>query len=84
MSCLSGMAKGKEQRLKALLAAVDAASASQAELAHEAGISESSVYLYRMGIRHPSPETMQLVLKALEKRQKKLAGGIERLRKAAG
>ncbi len=46
--------KGKEQRLKALLAAVDAASASQAELAHEAGISESSIYLYRMGIRHPS------------------------------
>ncbi len=78
------MAKSKEQRLKALLAAVDAASASQAELAHEAGISESSIYLYRMGIRHPSPETMQLMLKALEKRQKKLAGAMKQLKKAAG
>ena len=71
-------------RRRALLQALEAAAVSMRELAKEAGVSEDALYTYRMGIRNPSPETMQAVLKALEKRQKRLAGGIERLRKAAG
>ncbi len=73
--------KDAERRRKVLLAAIDAATGSQVELAREAGVSEGSFRFYRMGIRHPGKRTLRLVLKVLEKHHRQLEGAITRLRK---
>ncbi len=75
--------KDAERRRKVLLAAIDVATGSQVKLAREAGVSEGSFRFYRMGIRHPGKRTLRLVLKVLEKHQKRLTRAIEKLRRVA-
>ena len=72
------------KRKKAVLAALDVATISLKQIADAAGLSEDSVYFYRLGKRSPSPETVEALAKVLQRHEKKLASAMKRLRKAAG
>lgn len=72
-----------DRRTKAMLAALDAATLSLREIAAQAGISEDSVYAYRMGARRPSEETISAVVKTLTRHQQRLAKALEKLRQAS-
>lgn len=71
-------------RKKAVLTAMDVATVSLKQIADEAGLSEDSLYFYRLGKRSPSPEAVEALAKVLQRHEQKLIRAMQKLRKAAG